>query len=176
MIKGQYTALRAITENDLEQLLTWRNKPEFRQYFREYRELSVEQQKQWYENLVVGSDNTRMFAIISANDGELLGACGLCYIDWVNRNADFSIYIGYDDLYIDDRFAVDAAKQLLKYGFEELNLHRVWAEIYSIDEKKQQFLDLLGFSIDGRHRETHWTHGKWCDSIFYALLDYEYKP
>ena len=37
--------------------------------------------------------------------GRLLGACGLCYIDFINRSADFSIYIGADDLYIDELYA-----------------------------------------------------------------------
>ena len=32
--------------------------------------------------------------IMDLVDNKVLGACGLCYIDWINRNADFSIYIG----------------------------------------------------------------------------------
>ena len=74
-----------------------------------------------------------------------MGACGLCYIDWINRNADFSIYIGKDDLYIDEKYAIDAAQLMMKYGFEELNLHRLWAEIYNFDELKKIMFDKLGF-------------------------------
>ena len=69
----------------------------------------------------------------------------------------------------------DAARVLLRYGFGELNLHRVWTEIYSIDEAKQRFFDTLGFSLDGRHRETHWTEGGWVDSLYYGLLADDWK-
>lgn len=170
MLSGKYVGLRAIELADLPQLLEWRNKPEFRQYFREYRELNTEQQRRWFDEKVNGDPSIKMFSIIDLSSGRLLGACGLCYIDWVNRTADFSIYIGADDLYIDEQFAPDAAKVLIRYGFEELGLHRLWSEIYAFDDPKKAFFDQLGFTLDGRHRETHWANGLWHDSLFYGLL------
>ncbi len=170
MLKGELTGLRAIAEADLEPLRIWRNKPEFRRYFREYREISPEMQRKWFENAVLNDPRTRMFAIERLEDGALMGACGLCYIDGINQNADFSIYLGLDDLYIDDKYAIDAGQILLKYGFEELALHRVWCEIYSIDTAKQSFLPKLGFELEGEHKETHFTEGKWVNSLYYGLL------
>ena len=174
MLSGSHVSLRAIERDDLRQLLVWRNKPTFRRYFRESRELYWEDQIFWYDNIVLKDPRTRMFAIEAQTDRRLLGATGLCYIDALNRNADFSLYIGADDLYIDDVFAVDSARILLRYGFDELNLHRVWAEIYDIDVSKQKLFETLGFTLDGRHRESHWTEGRWVDSLFYGLLDKEW--
>lgn len=169
MLQGEKTYLRAIEGEDLPILLSWRNKPHMRKFFREYREIGLDHQQQWYKKIVLGDDRVRMFAIVNHNH-ELLGACGLCYINWVDRNADFSIYLGKEDMYIDDKFAIDASKIMIKYGFEELNLHRLWAEIYDFDEAKTKMFEALGFTLDGRHRETHWTNGKWCDSLFFSLL------
>jgi RimJ/RimL family protein N-acetyltransferase len=173
MLKGQKTYLRAIEEKDLAKLLQWRNQPNFRKYFREYRELNWEMQFAWYQDKVVSDDRVRMFAILD-QEKELIGACGVCYINWVDRNGDFSIYIGANDLYIDDVLAIDAAYSLIRYSFEELNLHRLWAEIYDIDNAKIKMFDTLGFQLDGRHRETHWTGGHWVDSLFYSLLSQDY--
>lgn len=175
MLKGELTGLRAIEEGDLEQLLAWRNDPRLRRFFREYRELSMTQQRGWFETKANNDPSIRMFSIIDLKNGELMGAAGLCYIDWVNRNADFSIYLGVDDLYIDEDFAPDAGRTLLKYGFDELNLHKVWSEIYSIDTPKQQLFFELGFTREGVHRETHWTEGQWVDSLFYGLLAKDFK-
>lgn len=174
MLKGGCTGLRAIESGDLPQLLEWRNRPEYRRYFREYRELSMDNQREWFETVVNGSHATRMFSIVELAGGRLLGACGACYINWIDRNADFSIYIGADDLYVDAIFAPDAARTLISYAFRELGLHRLWAEIYDFDEPKKRFFDQLGFSLDGRHRQTHWAEGGWHDSLFYSLLDVEY--
>lgn len=175
MLSGKVVGLRAIEEKDLEQLLEWRNRPEMRRFFREYRELGRENQKAWFEQRAVKDEHTRMFSIVSLGTGELLGACGLCYIDWQNRCADFSIYIGKDDLYIDETYAVDAARTMIRYGFEELNLYRLWTEIYEIDEKKNEFFRVLGFVHEATHKETHWTEGRWVDSWYYRLLRKEYR-
>jgi RimJ/RimL family protein N-acetyltransferase len=88
----------------------------------------------------------------------------------VNRNADFSIYIGADNLYIDTHYAPDAARIIARYGFDELGLHRLWAEIYAFDAPKTAFFEGLGFTREGRHRQTHWSEGQWHDSLFFSLL------
>jgi RimJ/RimL family protein N-acetyltransferase len=170
MLKGKVTGLRAIEKEDLPQLMEWRNQPSFRKYFREFRELNSSKQELWFDRLVMNDPNTIMFSIIDIETSELLGACGLCYIDWQNRSADFSIYIGKDHLYIDNIYAIDAAKIMMKYAFEELNLHRLWSEIYDFDEAKKQFFQTLRFTLDGQFRQTHWTEGQWCDSLFFSLL------
>jgi RimJ/RimL family protein N-acetyltransferase len=175
MLKGKYTGLRAVESGDLSQLLEWRNRPEYRRYFREYRELSMDNQRQWFETIANGNPATRMFSIVDLAQGRLLGACGLCYINWIDRNADFSLYIGADDLYIDDRFAPDAARTLIAYAFDEMAMHRLWSEIYDFDEPKKILFDHLSFRLDGRHRQTHWSEGAWHDSLFYSLLDFEYR-
>lgn len=171
MLKGEVVGLRAIEKSDLPQLLEWRNQPENRVFFREYRELNTINQTVWFDKYVMNDPSTRMFAIVDLKTKELLGACGLCYIDWINRSADFSIYIGKDDLYIDSTYAIDAAKVMQAYGFDELNLHRLWAEIYSIDEKKKKFFERLDFDLEGTFKETHWTLGKWVDSLYYTKLN-----
>jgi RimJ/RimL family protein N-acetyltransferase len=174
MISGLLTGLRAISLNDIPHLLEWRNYPEFRQFFREHRELAIEDQIRWYEETVQKNETVRMFAITELSTNELIGACGLCYIDFRNQSADFSIYIGKDKLYIDDNFAPDVASTLLQFGFEQLNLNRVWAEIYSIDDKKQEFFENIGFTIEGRHRQSRWVNNQWVDSLYYAMLKDEY--
>ena len=57
MIKGKKVYLSAIEENELEQLRKWRNLPEYRKHFREYRDISASMQRKWFEN-VVNNDNS----------------------------------------------------------------------------------------------------------------------
>lgn len=171
MIKGKYVYLRAIEESDLSQLMNWRNNPELRKFFRETDEINMQNQRKWFDSVNAKSSPHKMFAIVKADTDELMGACGLCYIDWINRSADFSIYLGYNNLYIDEKYAIDAANLMKDYGFSILNLHRLWAEIYSLDEKKKAFFSQLNFTLDGTFRETYWYDNKWHDSLFYALLN-----
>tara|TARA_B100000787_G_C16096673_1_gene251496 strand:+ start:210 stop:734 length:525 start_codon:yes stop_codon:yes gene_type:complete len=170
MISGKDVGLRNIESHDLPQLMQWRNDPKLRKYFRETDEINTINQEKWFASVMAKDSTHKMFAIIKLDTNELIGACGLCYIDWVNRSADFSIYLGYKDIYIDEIFAIEAAVLMKDYGFDVLNLHRLWAEIYSIDEPKKNFFTTLGFTLDGVFRETYWYEKKWHNSLFYSLL------
>lgn len=172
MLKGDCTGLRAIEKGDLPFLLSWRNQPELRQYFREYRELSVLHQNRWYEQIQEDS-STLMFAISELLDNKLIGAAGLCNIDWKNQNAELSLYIGYDTLYVDDKYAPDVVTTLMKYAFEELGIHRLWAEVFDFDIQKQLLFESMGFKKEGLHKHTYWSCQKWHDSVFYSILNFD---
>ena len=170
MIKGKTVGLRSVEEEDLITLVTWRNNPDLKKYFREYKELSIFAQKKWFNEILHPDNSTLMFSIIDIEKNELIGACGLCYINWINRNAEMSIYIGKNALYIDNYYAADTVTILLEYAFNQLNLHRIYVEVFDFDSKKQKLLEEFGFTREGIFRENHWYNGRWNDSINYSLL------
>ncbi len=131
MLSGELVGLAAVEREDLKQLRDWRNTPGFRKHFREYRELGMAHQETWFEEKVLKDPATIMFSIRRLSDGELLGCCGFVYIDWVHRHADQSLYIGWENAYIDNEgYAEESCRLLLEYGFKELCLNKVWTEIY----------------------------------------------
>ena len=176
MLIGEKVSLHAIEKNDLEILLNWRNNPGFRKYFREYRELNMDQQELWYKNKVLNDPTVIMFSIKNNKTGELLGCCGFVYINWIHRNADLSLYIGWEDKYIDDKgYASESCKLLLEYGFNQLSLNKVWTEIYEFDNKKLSLYQDFGFNQDGLLRKNYWYDGKWWDSRILSILRDEFN-
>jgi RimJ/RimL family protein N-acetyltransferase len=174
MLRGKTTFLSAIERADLPFFKAWRNNPDFRKNFREYRELCDDNQSTWYEKSVLNDKNTLMFSIHNSKTNELIGCCGLCYINWVQRFSDLSFYIGKDNLYVDEIYAPDAVDCLLNYGFEEIGLHKIWTEIYEFDEKKIRLLEEIGFKRDGLLRDNYFHDGRWWNSIIFSLLQNEY--
>lgn len=176
MLIGNRVKLRALCEEDLPVLMNWRNIPSFKRNFREYRELNISMQRAWFEKCVVGDNSTIMFAICDIESEELLGCCGLCYINWIQRYADLSLYVGYKNYYIDDEgIAKEACQLLFNYGFGELNLHKVWTELYEYDKAKIEFYTKeFGFHKDGELRDNHFMDGRWWNSHIYSLLKKEY--
>ncbi len=176
MLRGDKVYLVPIEREDLEVLRTWRNQPNFRKYFREYREISKDMQEKWYETKVLGDPSTIMFAIRSTKDDSLLGCCGLCYISWVHRNADLSLYIGYENAYIDNEgFAKEACQLMFAYGYDELGLRKIWTEIYEFDTPKFKLYTELGFHQDGLLRDQYFFEGRFWNSRMLSLLSDEFK-
>ena len=176
MLKGENVYLDTIEPNDLETLRKWRNLPHYRKFFREYQEINSDMQRKWYESKVVNDNNTLMFAIRDNTTDELLGCCGLCYINWIHRNADLSLYIGKDEVYIDDEGIAEESLDLLwNYGFGELGLVKIWTELYEFDEKKLSLYQKMGMKIEGTLRKQYFYDGRSYDSKMLSLLNEEWK-
>lgn len=177
MIKGKLVGLRAVEREDLILLRDWRNIPEFRKNFREVRELNLSNQENWFEKSCMNNPNDFMFMIIDLKDNKPIGAAGLLYINWIIRSADFSFYIGENEVYIDDKgIAEDASEILISYGFNNLNLNKIWMELYEFDIKKLNFFrKKFDFAIDGELRDNCFEGGKYWKSYIISLLARNYR-
>jgi RimJ/RimL family protein N-acetyltransferase len=172
MIKGKFVGLRAVEKEDLKLLRDWRNISNFRRNFREVRELSLIDQEGWFDHLQKTKHINYMFTIVDLNTQKPIGAAGLLYINWIIRSADFSFYIGEDEAYIDDKGLAEEATQLLiNYGFNNLNLHKIWMELYEFDKVKIDFfMTKFGFKKDGVLRDNCFEDGKYFDSFLISKI------
>jgi RimJ/RimL family protein N-acetyltransferase len=173
MIRGKLVGLRAVEHEDLGLLRDWRNIPDFRKNFREVRELNMANQEKWFEKSCVNNPNDFMFIIQRLEDNKPIGAAGLLYINWIIRSADFSFYIGENDAYIDNNgYAEDAAKLLIDYGFNNLNLHKIWMELYETDTLKLDFFkNKFDFKTDAKLRDNCFEEGRYWDSYIISIIN-----
>jgi len=176
--------LRAIEEADLPQLLRWRNDDQPRHTFREYRLLNMINQRDWLDH-ISRSREVEMFGIELAFEGgvstvghsitvtvggwQLIGICGLCNINWVNRTAEVSLYIARQY-----QGVVPPALGLLRQkAFGEFNLHRLWTETYDFRVGRIAILEHCGYAREGAMREHVFKHGKYRDSIIHGMVNNE---
>lgn len=157
--------LRAIEESDLTQLRDWRNDDRLRHYFRGSRLLNMVNQHDWLGH-ISSSPEVEMFGIEA--DEVLVGTCGLCYINWVYRTAEVSVYVA-PHLWVTG-IAIQALRLLQRKAFEEFNLHRLWTEVYEFHLAKITLLEQYGFVLEGRLREHTFKSGRYYDSLMYGLL------
>ena len=173
MVKGNKIHLTKVERENIEQLREWRNNPELRRYFREYRELNKDNQINWYENKVLGDSNQYNFEVRTNTDNKLIGHCGLYYINWISRTGEFGIYIGDKD-YRNGGYGSDALRTLIRYGFEDLNLNRIWCEVYDNNAALDVYKH-IGFIYEGKIRENYYNEGKYFDSHILGMLKKEYS-
>ena len=157
--------LRQIEVEDLPQLREWRNDDQLRRYVREYRLLNMVNQRDWLD-YISRSRDVEMFSI-ETGDG-LGGVCGLCYINWVNRTAEVSLYVA--PALRDTNIAAQALVFLQHKAFEEFNLHRLWAEIYEFNLGNIELFEKCGYILEGRLHKHVFKLGKYHDSLMYGLL------
>jgi len=66
--------------------------------------------------------------------------------------------------------ATEAAGTLIRYGFDNLGLHRITSACGPDNARSQRVLRKLGFTYEGRLREHVFTNGAWRDSWLYSIL------
>ena len=131
MIEGSTINLRALEINDLKILKDWRNDKKNRIHTREFRLLNMINQKKWFESIHLDNPPKFMMFGIVTNKQKLIGVCGLTYIDWKNRHSEISIYLSTKGWQTKPE-AKEIINLVMQYGFEELNLHRLYVEIFEL--------------------------------------------
>jgi RimJ/RimL family protein N-acetyltransferase len=113
-------------------------------------------------------------AVDRVSDGAFIGWCSL------NRwNPDYrSASLGYcfDDAAWGHGFATEAARALLRWAFDTLDLNRVQAETDTRNVASARVLEKLGFMREGTLREDCVVNGEVSDSWIYGLIRREWRP
>lgn len=174
MLKGKYVNLRPLEEDDLETLKAWRNSKNVRKTTREYNLLNMINQRKWFESIHKNKPPTDiMFGVTNRRD-KLIGVTGLTYIDWKNGHAEISIYLSMKN-WQTTKEVKDTINLIIKYGFGELNLHRLWVEIFAISGENVQLFKRMNFLKEATLRDKLWRDGRWWQSYIYSILSSEYN-
>jgi len=174
MFEGKFVSLRALEKEDLTTLKEWRNLLHVRKSTREYKLLNMINQKNWFESIHQSNPPKEiMFGILNKRK-KLIGVAGLTYIDWKNRNSEISIYFSTKNWQTKSD-AKEVINLILEYGFEELNLHRLYVEIFSLMKENIKLFSQMKFTKEGELREKVWRQNKWWNTLIFSKLSSEYK-
>jgi len=119
-----------------------------------------------------GRGDLLQWGIAGIEDDRLLGTCTLAQVDRTHRRAELGFALG--SAHWGHGHASEAVARLLSFGFEELNLHRVEADIDPRNQKSISLIERLGFRREGYLRERWHVNGEVCDSLIYGLLRSEW--
>lgn len=148
----------------------WQNDPKVRIFSRNAMPRSLEEIKKWHEPSDDRSVKDHIeFSIYHKADKKIIGICGLNRIQWFNRSANAFLMIGEPD-YWNKKIATEATKLLLKYAFEEVNLHRVTGGAAIDNVYSWKIAEKVGFTFEGISKEDFYVNGKYIDNKKYYYL------
>ncbi|HET6456282.1 MAG TPA: GNAT family protein [Armatimonadota bacterium] len=174
MITGEKVILRAIELSDVKQLWEWTQDAEVMRY-RDYPyppQPLAEAEREYQDSLC--RDTRDLHLAITTLDGELIGETSLRYVDHRGGNADFTIAIG-NKAYWSHGYGSDATKALMKFAFEQYNLHRITLYVHAFNERAIRAYERCGFRHEGRLRESHYLDGEYKDVLVMGLLKEEFE-
>jgi len=179
MILGDQVRLRAIEKGDLPFYVKWLNDPDVRRGLSLIMPLSMAEEEEWFANMLKRSPYERPLAIEIQPDPEkdlwvFVGNSGLLEIDWQNRLAEIGIHIG-EKSYWNQGFGTKVLRLMLKHGFENLNLHRIWLRVFENNQRALHAYEKAGFTLEGKFREAQFIEGKYVDVMIMSMLQSEWQ-
>lgn len=111
-------------------------------------------------------------AITLRADGRQIGGIGL-RIEPQHQHAELGYWLGAP--YWGQGYATEAAQEMLRYGFDNLELHRIFATHFKQNAASGNILKKIGMQYEGCQREHLLKWGEFVDSEMYGILRREWK-
>ena len=113
------------------------------------------------------------WAIIDTEQEKMIGTCGFTRFNLPNNSAEIGYVLNPE--YWGRGIAVEAAREVVRFGFEELGLNRIEARYMVGNEASKRVMEKLGMSFEGVAREAVFVKDSYRDVGCCSILKSEYK-
>lgn len=107
-------------------------------------------------------------------DGELAGWVSLFGMQWPHRVADLGVQLLAER--VGEGLGTEAVELMVRYGFQELGLHRIQLAAYAYNTRGIAVYEKVGFVREGARRRSTFRGGAWHDEVLMGLLADEWEP
>lgn len=152
--------------------------------FRQFIDINKEMTSKDVEDYVasLNTEDSYCFGIKASKDNEykkmIIGLCGISNIDWINSNGELIFMMidksGYMSTIQNHASSKTALSKLLKFGFHELNIHKLWIEIFNGNDV-MAVLEEFGFVAEGVRRANKYKNGKYIDTTICSIVSQEFS-
>ena len=152
----------------------WMNNPKIRKYARYWAPQIIEEVKKWVEPKQERTKSEVFLEIWHTKDEKPIGYAGFINIRWFDKNA-FLFYLVGELEYWGKGIATEAAKLVIDYGFNELNLHKINATVFQPNKSSIRVLEKNGFIHELTLKNEVYIDGKHIDAEQYSILKSEWQ-
>ena len=174
-IETERLLLRPYREDDIDVLHDIQSHPEVVRYL--YWEPRTREQVEKViresSDQIDGEGGGLTLAIQPRGSDSMVGDVVLMYHSEVHRQGEIG-YVLHPD-HQGHGYATEAAREMLRLGFEQLGLHRIAGRLEARNSASAAVLERLGMRLEGHLRENEWVKGEWQSEMDYAILEREWR-
>lgn len=115
------------------------------------------------------------FVIVFKESGRVIGSCGI-YLDGDRQTGEVGWILHRD--FHSRGLGGEVSRALVKFGFEQLGLHRIFAYCYAENRASSRIMEKAGMRFEGRSVKSRRLRNSapedWRDIDWYAILKEEY--
>ncbi|MEU8054813.1 GNAT family N-acetyltransferase [Microbispora bryophytorum] len=169
--------LRPFAETDLDDLYAFHSLPEVTRYLywdartREETKAALDRK---IARASLGEDGD-MLSVAAAltGGGPVIGDLTLFLRSREHRQGEIGFV--FNPAYQGRGLATEAAREILRIGFERLGLHRIHGNCDARNTSSARLMERLGMRLEARLVENEFFAGAWSDELVYAMLAREWR-
>jgi len=174
VVEGSLVRLRAPEPADAEAFYAWFNDRDAVAGLGIRYPVPRRAKREWVERAQPRYDNAS-FSVETRDGGTLLGTCGLFDTDVPeNRSAQLGVAL-VNRAEWSKGYGTDTVRTLCRFGFEQMNLHRIELLVFATHPAARRVYERVGFRADAVARKAHWGNGAWVDDVHMSLLEGELR-
>jgi RimJ/RimL family protein N-acetyltransferase len=170
--------LRPFTPDDLTALHAYESLPEVARYlYWEPRDLDAV--RAYLDRKITRADileegDALDLAVTLRESGHLIGTTVLVWTSRDHRQGE----VGYvlNPAHHGHGYATEAAREMLRLGFDELGLHRIVGRLDARNTASARVLEKLGMRREAHLVDNERVKGEWATELVYAMLESEWTP
>ncbi len=173
-IETERLLLRPYREADIDVLHDIQSRPEVVRYlYWEPRTRErVEQVIRESGSQIEAEGNALELAIQPRGSDTMVGDVVLMYRSAAHRQGEIGFVLHPDQQ--GHGYATEAAREMLRVGFEQLGLHRIIGRLEARNSASAAVLERLGMRLEAHLHENEWVKGEWQSELVYAMLATEW--
>lgn len=160
--------LRKLKVDDAPRMLEWMKDPEISRFFQFDAAVVDLSTVLAFINSAQDFSISRHYAVVDDTD-TYIGTISLKGIDTKHRNAEYAISMTKHA--IGTGAALDATTKLMNIAFEELNLHKVYLNVFSDNVRAIRFYEKFGFVREGLSKDQVFVRGTFRDLYWYGYFN-----
>ncbi len=165
---------RDLQMSDKEYFLLWIKDKEVIRYSMSIFQKMTEDHEisHWFDNLLSDRISYNK-AIVDNTTDKLIGYAGITRINNLNSSGEYFIFIG-DKTYHGIGIGTFVTKEIVKLGFEELNLNRIMLTVSEKNVGAIKAYTKADFKIEGVMKQAFFRDGQYHDKVIMAILREEW--
>lgn len=171
MLNTDRLMLRELTEDDALDILICFSNPDVLRFYGQSPLANQNQVKQIIRNFSTNYEEKRgiKWGIVVKEEAGIIGTIGFQEWSHEHKRADISYAL------IPEKwgkgYAIEAVNKVISYGFQELNLTRIGAMVFTENESSIKLLEKLGFEKEGVLKKFMYQDGVPYDTNIYSLVN-----
>lgn len=127
-----------------------------------------------YVKIRVSDPLVAFFAICDKNNGKHIGNIKLDFHDKKANVSELGLLIGNKD-YWGKGIGSEACRLMMRYGFETMNLRKIYLAVYESNPYAKKLYEKLGFQLEGTLRKHVAVKGAYYDKYLMGIFKEEFK-